>query len=421
MKQFDILYARNSNNTINAWSISVEPLENMKALIHIAEGQLEGKETNTTRAVNKGKNIGKMNETTAYEQACKEAQSRWEKKKKQGYKSLKDLNINIESYEEEKSGDVLTLNNAIESSLPLNRTDANNLSKPMKAQPYFKEDGSVRIKFPCFGQSKLNGFRVMARWEKVKENVGTLLETEVEKVVFRSKEGLRYDILEHIEKEFTKEMFSTINIKGEQIEIVFDGEMYIPNEILSEISSAVRKRNNKTEKLKFYIFDIAISEVNQKSRLQFLDEFRTLLINNSCKNILTVNSIKINSNEEAQEFTDTCIKQGYEGAIFRDINAEYQFGKRPQTMVKLKRFQDKEFKIVDVVGGDNSPELGVFICVQEQGLKFKVTPEGSQDIKKEYLSNKTKYIGKKLTVRFFERTKDNLPFHAVGTTIRDYE
>ena len=226
---------------------------------------------------------------------------------------------------------------------------------------------------------------------------------------------------EHIEKEFTKEMFSTINIKGEQIEIVFDGEMYIPNEILSEISSAVRKRNNKTEKLKFYIFDIAISEVNQKSRLQFLDEFRTLLINNSCKNILTVNSIKINSNEEAQEFTDTCIKQGYEGAIFRDINAEYQFGKRPQTMVKLKRFQDKEFKIVDVVGGDNSPELGVFICVQEQGLKFKVTPEGSQDIKKEYLSNKTKYIGKKLTVRFFERTKDNLPFHAVGTTIRDYE
>lgn len=421
MKQFDTLYARNSNNTINAWSISVEPLENMKALIHIVEGQLEGKETNTTRAVNKGKNIGKMNETTAYEQACKEAQSRWEKKKKQGYKSLKDLNIDVENYKEEKPGDILTINNAIEVSLPLNRTDANNLSKPMKAQPYFKDDGSVRIKFPCYGQSKLNGFRVMARWEKVKENVGTLLETEVEKVVFRSKEGLRYDILEHIEKEFTKEMFSTINIKGEQIEIVFDGEMYIPNEILSEISSAVRKRNNKTEKLKFYIFDIAISEVNQKNRLQFLDEFRTLLINNSCKNILTVNSIKINSNEEAQEFTDTCIKQGYEGAIFRDINAEYQFGKRPQTMVKLKRFQDKEFKIVDVVGGDNSPELGVFICVQEQGLKFKVTPEGSQDIKKEYLSNKTKYIGKKLTVRFFERTKDNLPFHAVGTTIRDYE
>lgn len=422
MKQFDTLYARNSNNTINAWSISVEPLENMKALIHIAEGQLEGKETNTTRAVNKGKNIGKMNETTAYEQACKDAQSRWERKKKQGYKSLKDLNINIENYEEEKSGDVLTLNNAIESSLPLNRTDANNLSKPMKAQPYFKEDGSVRIKFPCFGQPKLNGFRVMARWEKVKENAGTLLETEVEKVVFRSKEGLRFTVLEHIEKEFTKEMFEIVNSNKEPlIDFAFDGEMYIHGELLSEISSAVKKHNNKTSLIKFYIFDIAVGGVSQKNRLDLLSFIDTQHFQHKCKNIIGVFRNTINSNEEAQTFTDECIKKGYEGAIFRDMKAEYQFGKRPQTMVKLKRFQDKEFKIVDVVGGDNSPELGVFICVQEQGLKFKVTPEGSQDVKKEYLSNKTKYIGKKLTVRFFERTKDNLPFHAVGTTIRDYE
>jgi hypothetical protein len=350
-----------------------------------------------------------MNETTAYEQACNEAQSRWEKKKKQGYKSLSDLNINYKNYLINE-GDTITLNNAIEVALPQNRTDANNLSKPMKAQPYFDDKGNVRIKFPCFGQPKLNGFRVMARWEEVEEGEG-LFKTKVEKVVFRSKEGLKYDILEHIEKSFTKDMF--ITTKG--YTLTFDGEMYIHGEILSEISSAVRKRNSKTEKLGFHIFDIAVENIKQDERLAYMNTF----INRP--NIYFLKTHIVKNNEEAQIFTDECIKKGFEGAIFRDMKATYQFGKRPKTMVKLKRFQDKEFKIVDVVGGDNAPELGVFICVQEQGLQFKVNPEGNHEIKKEYLINKNKYIGKKLTVRFFERTKDNLPFHAVGIAIRDYE
>jgi DNA ligase-1 len=408
MKTFDTLYARNSNGNINEWRVQVNEFT-FFSQICINEGLLDGKKTSNIIEIKKGKNIGKMNETTAYEQACNEAQSRWEKKKKQGYKSLSDLNINYKNYLINE-GDTITLNNAIEVALPQNRTDANNLSKPMKAQPYFDDKGNVRIKFPCFGQPKLNGFRVMARWEEVEEGEG-LFKTKVEKVVFRSKEGLKYDILEHIEKSFTKDMF--ITTKG--YTLTFDGEMYIHGEILSEISSAVRKRNSKTEKLGFHIFDIAVENIKQDERLAYMNTF----INRP--NIYFLKTHIVKNNEEAQIFTDECIKKGFEGAIFRDMKATYQFGKRPKTMVKLKRFQDKEFKIVDVVGGDNAPELGVFICVQEQGLQFKVNPEGNHEIKKEYLINKNKYIGKKLTVRFFERTKDNLPFHAVGIAIRDYE
>ena len=54
------------------------------------------------------------------------------------------------------------------------------------------------------------------------------------------------------------------------------------------------------------------------------------------------------------------------------------------------------------------------------GERFNVTPEGSHEKKKEYLSNKFNYIGKQLTVRFFERTITGVPFHAVGV-VRDYE
>jgi ATP-dependent DNA ligase len=197
--------------------------------------------------------------------------------------------------------------------------------------------------------------------------------------------------------------------------------MYIHGEILSEISSAVTKRNPKTVLLEFRIFDIAVSNVTQKERFVKLLDIRNYIFNNNLKTIKTVEFVNCENNQEAQSLTDLWIKEGYEGGIFRDKKAFYQFGKRPQTMTKLKRSEDKEFKIIDVVGGENTPDLAVFVCVQEEGLKFDCTPEGSVEVKREYLANKHKYIGKMLTVRFFERTKDNKPFHASGVAVRDYE
>lgn len=424
MKTFDVLYARDSAGRINEWKIRVNP-DSKGAYIQISEGLIGGKKTESERSVFKGKNIGKMNETTPFEQACNDAQSRWEKKKKQGYKSLEDLNIDIKNSQQkfEYNNEIFNielLEDCIDKVLPQNRTDENNLSKPMKAQPYFDDKGNVRIKFPCYGQPKLNGFRVFARLEKIMEGEGIFAQ-EVIKPTFRSKEGLRYTVLEHIESEIEpiiNNISSILSIPTK--DIALDGEMYIHGEILSEISSAVRKRNNKTSKLKFYIFDIAVENVKQDVRLDVLSYVSSQLMF-AYVSTIGVFRYTINSNEEAQTFTDECIKQGYEGAIFRDMKAVYQFGKRPKTMVKLKRTQDKEFKIVDVVGGENSPELGIFVCVAENGKTFKVTPEGSHEIKKEYLSNKTNYIGKMLTVKFYERTKDDLPFHAVGVTVRDYE
>lgn len=402
------LYARDSKGRINEWAIYVTN-KTLYSLLSVEEGLLDGAKTVTARTIKVGKNLGKMNATTPFEQACKQLESRVEKKKKQGYKSLEDLGI----------PSILEL----EEALPMLRTDANGLLKPMKAQPYYKvkivkgekiKTNEPVIKFPCFGQPKLNGFRVMCRWEEVEEGEG-LFKTKVEQAVFRSKEGLRYK-LPHIEKEFIKEMFF-----HNDTQLIFDGEMYIHGEILSQISSAVTKPNTKTLLLEFYIFDVAIENHSQESRFNLLATFEQYFFCNKEVPVKFVDIHPIENNEQAQQLTDEWISQGYEGGIFRDKKAFYQFGKRPQTMTKLKRADDKEFRIVDVIGGDNSPELGVFVCVQEEGLQFNCTPEGDVDKKKEYLTNKHLYIGKKLTVRFFERTKDNKPFHAVGVVVRDYE
>ena len=212
-----------------------------------------------------------------------------------------------------------------------------------------------------------------------------------------------------------------LNSKTMKYDVVFDGEMYIHGEILSEISSAVRKRNSKTPLLKFHIFDLGIEDMKQSDRLKVLK----LIIDykegsGKLENICRVDYLIVNTNEEAQTLTDQWIKEKYEGGIFRDMKANYQFGKRPSTMTKLKRSEDKEFTIMDVIAGENATDLGVFRCMAENGEFFNVNPEGNHEAKREYLVNKNKYIGKQLTVRFFERTKNGVPFHGVGV-VRDYE
>lgn len=410
MRKYDDLYARNSNGKINYWSIRAED----DGRVMIQEGILGGAITRTFRQ-SKGKNIGKMNETTAYEQACLDAQSRWENKKKKGYKSVQDLGIHTMA-----EGDINVL---IDMALPQNRTDANNLSKPMKAQPYFDDKGRVRISFPCIGQPKLNGFRVIARWEKVIEGEG-LLAQEVEKVVFRSKEGLRYTALEHIEQQFTRDMFFLDKVvTNETIEIAYDGEMYSHGMKLQDISSAVKKKNPNTSKLKFHIFDLAIDKMKQKERLETMITMLlghiTALGNSS--NIAVVLHGPVNSDEEAQKMTDLWIQQGFEGGIFRDPKAIYQFGSRPKTMVKLKRTEDEDFPIVDVVGGENAPDIAVFVCQAKNGLRFKVNSQGTEAERKEFLANSANYIGKKLQLKFYEYTKDGIPFHIKEVVVRDYE
>lgn len=412
-KILETLYSRNSNGSINQWYIQITQNADLTATMVFSEGIVRGNETVESKHFTKGKNIGKSNATTPFEQACSEAESRWKKKKQKGYKSFSDLKI-LEIHE-------------LDAALPMENTDANGLSKPMKAQPYYKiiTENKVKIKtnipvikFPCFGQPKLNGFRVTSRLEKMIEGEG-LFATEVIKPTFRSKEGLQYTILEHIENEIEPLINQlAYMLKVPPKDVVLDGEMYIPNTLLSDISSAVKTRQDSTLLLKYHIFDLAVPNVSQDKRLLYLEELAGLGLNT---NTVIVPYCEIPSNEIAQTMTDSWIKQGYEGGIFRHKTAMYQFGKRPLTMTKLKRSMDKEYTIVDVVSGENSPDLGVFVCITPDNQYFKVNPEGNTATKMEYLTNRGAYIGKKLTVKFYEYTKDGLPFHAVGTAIRDYE
>lgn len=425
---YPTLFSRDSRGDIIQWSIQCVQNEDLTAKIVIKEGITIGTKTISERNISKGKNIGKINQTTPYQQALSESESRWNKKLKQGYKNIKAM-IDIKSYHLLMMKDDASIALEISKYISHVKTDDNENLKPMKAQSYFKDNGEVRIKFPCYGQPKLNGFRCMARVEETTLDKGTIFEKKEKIVVFRSKEGLRYDIFDGIipiqllSTKFLISSYPDLIKYHDKLDeyVTLDGEMYVPNLSLQRISSAVRKRNNDTSLITFYVFDLALLNLTQSERFKILDCIGTNLDLLNENKIKIVKWLEVFNNDQAQTITDEWIKEGYEGGIFRDKKSLYKFGHRASTMVKLKRHQDKEFIIVNVVPGDNSPELGIFVCRAENGLTFKVTPEGNHIIRKEYLINKPSYIGKKLTVKFFERTDDGLPFQCVGTAVRDYE
>ena len=129
------LYGRSTNGKIKEWKISVLKMADGTCYIETEHGYEDGKKQLDTRYIEEGKNIGRANETSPYEQALSEAKSAHSRKKDSGY--VEDKN-----------------------KIP---SASDGLFLPMLAHRYDKH--SSKIKFPCWVQPKLDGVRMIAKKE----------------------------------------------------------------------------------------------------------------------------------------------------------------------------------------------------------------------------------------------------------------
>ena len=90
LKKFSTLYGLSSSGKIKQWDIRVESDSNDVPVIIISNGYIDGKKKDSVKKVSSGKNVGRANETTPFEQACSEAQSKWQKQIDKGYCEDKD-------------------------------------------------------------------------------------------------------------------------------------------------------------------------------------------------------------------------------------------------------------------------------------------------------------------------------------------
>jgi len=400
MKTFTTLYKKTNTGAIQYWKIKVTEEWHDRNKDSVGEILTEYGQLNTDSPqktvdyVKEGKNIGKKNETTAVQQAEAEAQAKHEKQRKKGY---------VESLEAAQAGE---LDELIEGG-----------ALPMLAQSYLdvlydmrpghendppiitRTKESKKIKFPALMQPKFDGIRCIAI---VKDGKCTLWS--------RTRKPIKS--VPHI--------VATIeaNVKSD---IVLDGELYnhMYKNDFEKIVSAVRKDEPSEESklVHYHVYDIINDQpANQRiATLASTVPFQVPLV--------PVQTFTVADGVEADlEFFYTMRKQGYEGAMIRNMNALY-VPKRSMDLQKLKEFNEDEFKIIGIEEGSGklNGHVGAFNCLTKEGVDFKAKLEGDTGFLKQCFENHSLWQGKQMTVVYQGFGINRRPRFPVAKAIRDYE
>jgi DNA ligase-1 len=361
-----------SKGVTKVWTIWVNKTSE-GATITVEHGQMGGKLQEAKETIREGKNIGKANETSPYEQACLEAESKWKKQ----------LDKN---YTEE---------------IPVSGAEAPKLL-PMLAQKY-KERAKYLV-WPAFIQPKLNGVRC-------------LVERKRNKIIFWSRKAKQYKNFNlYMEQEFLSFM---------QDGDILDGEMYNHGDLtFQELMSLIKdEKTPELDKLKKYVkfwcYDRPAGDLGFKDR--YVKVMR--LIPNGLNYVRLVTTWCIDSPLQVDTQHGKFCSEGYEGSIIRSGGDEpYNFQYRDNQLQKHKDFLDAEFKIVGCKEGVGKDEgKAIFRCVTDQGKEFDVRCKGADEIRQEQWRNRKSYMNKDLTVRYQSLSDDGIPIFPVGICVRDYE
>lgn len=353
--KFKTLYCVTATGAINEWIVYAEG-----EFVITVWGQQGGAQQRTQYKA-EPKNTGKKNATTAEEQAVKEAKALWTKQKKQKY---------FESVDEASSSDAI---------------------KPMLAKNY--QDHKKKLMWPTTGQAKLDGVRNVSYW----------LDGGVR---LQSRKGEAYNV-PHIKAELER-----VLPKG----LVLDGELYAHGVSLQNITALVTKNRPESMKLRYHVYDVVMEGTwpeRDKVRRQFFAD------NPNLEFIIQHDSRECASDEDVLQAEKDFVEMGYEGAIVRAHDGLYKQGHRSDKLLKVKSFQDSEYKIIGWKTGKGKDETTpVFRCVTEAGVEFDVRPMGTLAEREEMLRQAPELIGQYMKCKYFDLTDGGCPHFPIGLGIR---
>jgi DNA ligase-1 len=211
-----------------------------------------------------------------------------------------------------------------------------------------------------------------------------------------------------------KELYN-INHIGEELAKLFengvlDGEIYGKdwNETASVVRSAKTAKTSKD--IKFYIFDYIFLEEYKRAEGKITLRERMKILENKIpkdfQNIIRVESCYIRDNEDAWSKADFYLKLGYEGAVVKQLDSVYEFG-RSKKWLKLKFEDTWDLQIIKYEEGEGKyvGMLGAFIC-DLKGIEVRVGGGYTDEQRKEFWKEKDNMLGKTIEVKAQEKTKD---------------
>jgi len=341
------LFKRAVNGKTLEWEIEVK--DNCFRTI---SGYTDGIKTVSEWTCCEAKNVGKKNSTTAEEQALAEATAMHRKRKETGsFETISEIDTPI-------------------------------YFKPILANDF--NDYKDKIRFPLYSDPKLDGIRCIIRSDGM-----------------WSRNGKQIISAPHIFESLTP-LFEA------DPDLILDGELFVDKTVadFNTIVSCVRKTKptptdlETSKQIQYWIYDVPSHEGTFSNRKNYLN---SLNLPDCC---VVVETKPCNTLDELNECYKQYLSLEYEGQMIRTDN-EYE-NKRSKHLLKRKEFIDSEFEVLGYEEGKGnlSSKIGKLKFKTEEGIEFDAAVNGTHDYLAELWINRETLIGKKATVKYFEKTVD---------------
>ncbi len=376
--ELPILYGVSRVGKVKQWQAKVEMNKDKTASIIIEAGYVDGKIRPIIKRIKKGKNIGRSNETTPFEQAVSESESKWNEKRDKNYE--------------------------------LEQMDPDNYIPRLMLPQLAKGMGKGKIVYPAYIQPKLNGVCNLVEPPMVPPYFSLSPD-----LIHHSRGGNLFVTLAHLDP-WIKQFNPPCPVHG---------ELYFHGWSLQKISGYTKKIKPDQHLLEYWLYDMAWIGPTYEERMTWLDQMIPKLGDNSPIK-LTPTEI-VNNYHEAKIFHDKCVQNGFEGAMLKNKAGIYMFQYNSNDLEKVKDYEDDEFEIVGGKEGTGADEgCIIYRCKTESGGEFDARPRGTQEDRRQMFIDLPSTIGRMLTVRYAELSDDGIPLQPVGVpaeaeAVRDYE
>jgi DNA ligase-1 len=395
------LISRNTKGKIRIAIISYELIKEENSryfIIHRVSGQLGGKRTNQPDViVDRG-----LATRNLWEQVELRFNHLVKEKKDKGYREVeKDPEEYSETELNEILGGVITSQDGI--------------PKPMLAKQLDKVTNLKILDKEWYASRKIDGLRCLIY-------MGTDGELHTASRGAMNYDSAMVEILTHP---------TLIKLFKDNPGLILDGEAYHHFWTLQQLNSVARtqKTAKDLDVLQFYWYDIVDTNSTFDERWAFMNDIKDQLnltfepereFELGELRIQFVPQQLISGYDNMMKLHNEFVSEGWEGVVIRDPDKVYRPNGRTNDMIKIKKYRDDTFKVVDYELGLRGSEDMVFIMELPDGRTFKAKPLGDRSQKEEYVENfDSLYKGHIGECKFFYYSDDGIPLQPAMRGFRD--
>lgn len=371
------IYKIDNDGRIREWKIAVIDHGTHAEILTLTGLQGSPNHVPSSVMIYEGKNIGKANETTYYEQAVKDALSAAKLKLREEYRIRQE-----DARPQELSGGI---------------------KAPMLAKVY---DPSAKIKgSKTLAKMKIHGHTVHVQPKY--DGVRCMAKINLDGCQFYTRKGDVMPVkLPHIEEQ----LFESYKNAGLTDEIILDGEAFSDEISFSKLNGLLNSKKPLTPAKQLYVkdtyyvlFDV-YSDNPYRERHNALQPFAS-------QDVRIIPTHEIMATDDAiRAYMDTFLEEGHEGLMIRQLKVGYEH-KRTWNLIKYKDWIESEFVLLGIEEESRGGGLiGGFVLEMEDKshvdsngkpiLTFKAGCALSRSEQREFTANIKDHIGGLATIKY---------------------